>query len=80
VADCQARHRGQGTLDNQVHLPAPPPESGAADPGLTVQSGGPLAGTDLGRCIDARFRQALAATHLPPRFGAGEALIQLPRP
>ena len=80
VEACQAQHKqGQGTLDAEVTLAASD-EGGRPDNGFTVEARGPLAGTSLGTCIDERFRQALAAIQLPPRYATSTALVQFPKP
>jgi hypothetical protein len=77
VEQCQARFRGAGTLDTQVSLA---PDGDADEPaGFSVQAGGALAGTQLGTCIDAEFRKALAAITLPPHFDRAELTAQFPR-
>jgi hypothetical protein len=80
VEQCQARFRGEGTLDAELSLEpwedAPEAENG----GVVVQSGGRLAGTELGRCIDAEFRRALAALTLPPRYDRAALSARFPRP
>jgi hypothetical protein len=79
VEHCQAQFRGEGTLDAELRLE--PWEDGAAgNEGITVESAGRLAGTELGKCIDAEFRRALAALTLPPRYERAELSARFPRP
>jgi hypothetical protein len=81
VEECRAKFRGQGTLDAQLSLePAQDGDEGSEPQGIQVEVGGPLAGTELGKCIDAAFRQALMAITLPPRYERAALLAQFPRP
>jgi hypothetical protein len=79
VERCQAAHRGEttGTLDAQLSLTADQAPGQAA--GIGVESGGPLVGTPLGKCIDQELRQAMAALTLPPKYDDAVVAAQFPR-
>lgn len=83
IAACQDRHgRNSGTLEAVLSLAPAPPQGAASaeDPGIVVETGGRLAGTALGSCIDQELRRAVAARTLPPRHQRADLLAQYPLP
>jgi hypothetical protein len=78
IEACQRQFGGDGTLDAQVTL-APSEEGASSGEAAEIVTGGRLAGTSLGTCIDAEFRKSLQQKTLPPHFEHASLLAQFPK-